>query len=96
MVKQMTDTPLVDAQLVRVYGKTGTVCAATTSCGHPTYVPAEFAREQERQITLLRAVVVAAKELRDNAEEYDCDGLGLFAQHGWWEPLHDALEELGK
>lgn len=42
----------------------------------------------------LRAVAKAAAQLCDNVEEYDCDGIGLFAEHGWWEPLYDALEAL--
>lgn len=46
------------------------------------------------RIATLEAVEKAARELRDNAEEYDCEGLGLFAQHGWWEPLHDALDAI--
>lgn len=54
---------------------------------------AEVAR-QDGRIAYLERIYKAAKELTDNAEEWDCDGLGLFAQHGWWEPLHEALEAL--
>jgi hypothetical protein len=46
------------------------------------------------QVNKLDAVRRAAQSLCDDAEEYDCDGLGLFAQHGAWEPLHDALEQI--
>jgi hypothetical protein len=46
------------------------------------------------QVNKLDAVRRAAKSLCDDAEEYECDGLGLFAQHGAWEPLHDALEQI--
>ena len=44
------------------------------------------------RIAYLEPIRIAAQELVDNAEEYECDGLGLWAQHGWWEPLHDALD----
>ncbi|MBK9704812.1 MAG: hypothetical protein IPO75_15970 [Betaproteobacteria bacterium] len=44
------------------------------------------------RIAYLEPIFIAARNLVDNAEEYECDGLGLFAQHGWWEPLHDALD----
>lgn len=57
-------------------------------------VLARTVNTQEAKLQLLRAVRVAAQALCDDAEEYDCDGLGLFAQHGAWEPLHDALEAL--
>ena len=93
-MEAMSDTPLTDAQLVRVYGKTGTVCAATPSSGHPTYVPANFARAQEMQIYALSRVVQAFKELHDNAEEWECAALGLFAPHGWWEAVYEAMETL--
>ncbi len=42
----------------------------------------------------LQAVAKAAAMLRDDAEEWQCDGLGLFAPHGSWEPLHQALEAM--
>ena len=58
----MSDTPLTDAQLVRVYGKTGEVCAATPSSGHPTYVPADLARQQELEIRALRNALFQAQE----------------------------------
>ena len=47
------------------------------------------------RIAYLEPIFIAARNLVDNAEEYECDGLGLFAQHGWWEPLHDALDPDG-
>lgn len=47
-----------------------------------------------RDLTRLEAVARAASQLSYAAEEWECDGLGLFAQHGHWEPLHDALESL--
>jgi hypothetical protein len=47
-----------------------------------------------RDMAKLQAVAKAASQLCDDAEEYECDGLGLFAQHGAWEPLHEALEAL--
>ena len=47
------------------------------------------------RIAYLEPILIAARNLVDNAEEYECDGLGLFAQHGWWEPLHDALDPDG-
>ena len=90
----MSSTPLTDAQLVRVYGKTGDVCGASPTCGHPTYVPSDFARALERELAALRKVVQAVKELQDNAEEWECDGLGLWAQHGWWEAVDETMEAL--
>ena len=47
------------------------------------------------RIAYLEPIRIAARNLVDNAEEYECDGLGLWAQHGWWEPLHDALDPDG-
>ncbi len=47
------------------------------------------------RLAYVEPIVTAARNLVDNAEEYECDGLGLFAQHGWWEPLHDALDPDG-
>ena len=47
------------------------------------------------RIAYLEPIFIAARNLIDNAEEWECDGLGLFAQHGWWEPLHDALDPDG-
>lgn len=52
---------------------------------------AEVARQDER-IAYLEPIFVAARDLVDNAEEWECNGLGLFAPHGWWEPLNDALD----
>lgn len=57
-------TPLTDAQLVRVYGKTGEMCAATPTCGHPTYVPAEFARGLEEEAVKGRQVLRAYRVLK--------------------------------
>ncbi len=54
----------------------------------------EVQRLNER-LAYLEPIFIAARDLVDNAEEYECDGLGLFAQHGWWEPLHDALDPDG-
>lgn len=54
----------------------------------------EVSRLNER-LAYLEPIFVAARELVDNAEEWECDGLGLFAQHGWWEPLSDALDPDG-
>ncbi|MBK7082341.1 MAG: hypothetical protein IPH55_16990 [Betaproteobacteria bacterium] len=54
----------------------------------------EIQRLNER-LAYLEPIFIAARNLVDNAEEYECDGLGLFAQHGWWEPLHDALDPDG-
>lgn len=51
--------------------------------------------ERDAEIARLRKIESAARTLVDNAEEYECDGLGLWAQHGWWEPLHDALDHNG-
>ena len=68
---------------------------ATTLCTE-RYVPAARLASAQETIRRMQAVVDAAKLLTDNAEEYDCDGLGLFAQHGWWEPLHDALAILAE
>ena len=47
------------------------------------------------RIAYLEPIFIAARNLVDNAEEYECDGLGLWAQHGWWEPLHGALDPDG-
>lgn len=55
---------------------------------------AEVARQDER-IAYLEPIYKAAKELTDNAEEWECEGLGMWAQHGWWEQLHDALDPDG-
>lgn len=46
------------------------------------------------EVSVLRKVVTAVKALHDNAEEWECDGLGLWAQHGFWEDVFDAIEEL--
>lgn len=63
----MSMTPLTDAQLVRVYGKTGEVCAATPTCGHPTYVPAEFARGLEEESHYRRELVRNLLPYQDEA-----------------------------
>ncbi len=47
------------------------------------------------RLAYVEPIVTAARNLVDNAEEWECDGLGLWAQHGWWEPLHDALDPDG-
>ena len=49
---------------------------------------------QEAELQALRKVAQAFKELHDNAEEWECDGLGLWAQHGWWEAVDEAMEAL--
>ena len=46
------------------------------------------------QIYALSRVVQAFKELHDNAEEWECAALGLFAPHGWWEAVYEAMETL--
>jgi len=51
----------------------------------------EVVRLNER-IAYLEPIFIAARNLTNNVEEWECDGLGLWAQHGWWEPLHDALD----
>lgn len=45
-------------------------------------------------INALRKVVQAYETLRSEAEEWECDGLGLFAQHGWWESVDEAIDLL--
>jgi hypothetical protein len=60
--KSMSDTQRTDAELVRVYGRTGEVCAATTNCGHRTYVPSDFARQLERENHELRKALEYALE----------------------------------
>lgn len=47
------------------------------------------------RLAYVEPIVTAARNLVDNAEERECDGLGLWAQHGWWEPLYDALDPDG-
>ena len=45
-----------------------------------------------QRIDRLEAIRTAASELICEAEEWECDGLGLFAQHGYWDALHEAME----
>jgi hypothetical protein len=46
-------------------------------------------------LRLLQNIAKAASALCDEAEEVECEnGLGLWAQHGQWEPLHEALETI--
>lgn len=55
----------------------------------------DWIRENDRlhqRIDRLEAIRTAASALICEAEECECAGLGLFAQHGWWEPLHEAIE----
>lgn len=67
----MSMTPLTDAQLVRVYGKTGEVCAATPTCGHPTYVPADFARSLERMAAERDEYARWRQDLADKLDEVE-------------------------
>jgi len=55
---------------------------------------AEKLHDAETELLKLRKVAVAFKELHDNAEEKECDGLGRWAQHGWWEAVDEAMEAL--
>lgn len=49
----------------------------------------------DAEVVALRKVAQAFKELHDNAEEMECEnGLGLWAQHGWWEAVDEAMEDL--
>ena len=45
-----------------------------------------------QRIDRLEAIRTAASVLICEAEEWECDGLGLFAQHGYWDALHEAME----
>lgn len=64
--------------------------------GHGDTV-ADMVAALEQHIVALRKVVHAFKELHANAEEWECDdGLGLFAQHGWWEAVDEAIDALGE
>ncbi len=49
---------------------------------------------QETELQALRKFAQAYETLRAEAEEWECDGLGLFAQHGWWESVDEAFEAL--
>lgn len=60
--------------------------------GHGDTV-ADMVAELEPEISALRRVAKAFKELYDAAEEWECDGLGMWAQHGWWEAADEAYEE---
>ena len=69
---QDSGTPRVDGQLVRVFGKTGEVCAATTACAYPTYVPADFARQFEREVNAATAQLrLAHAELSQSRVEVE-------------------------
>lgn len=49
----------------------------------------------EAEIKRLRAVLVAAKGLNAESEEYDFDyGLGRAAPNSYWEELDDAIEAI--
>jgi len=47
---------------------------------------------QDAELQVLRKVVQSYETLRAEAEEWECDGLGLWAQHGWWEAVDEAIE----
>ena len=49
---------------------------------------------QDAELQVLRKVVQSYETLRAEAEEWECDGLGLWAQHGWWEAVDEAIEAL--
>jgi hypothetical protein len=57
-------------------------------------VLARTVNAQEAELQALRKFAQAYETLRAEADEWECDGLGLFAQHGWWEPVDEALEAL--
>lgn len=57
-------------------------------------VLARTVNTQEAELQALRKVAQAFKEMHDNAEEWECDGLGLWAQHGFWEAVDEAMEAL--
>ena len=57
-------------------------------------VLARTVNAQEAKLQALRKVAKAYETLRSEAEEWECDGLGLFAQHGWWEAADEAMDEL--
>ena len=59
----MSNTQKTDAVLVRVYGTTGTMCAATKKCAHPVFVQAEDARQFERELITACDNIESAKEL---------------------------------
>lgn len=77
------------------------IALAATQPPPPIIMPAQDWELHQQIQTLnerlayVEPIVTAARNLVDNAEEWECDGLGLFAQHGWWEPLHDALDPDG-
>ena len=50
---------------------------------------------RDEEIERLRAVLVAAKGLNAESEEYDFDyGLGRAAPNSYWEELDDAIEAI--
>jgi len=57
-------------------------------------VLARTVNTQEKELNALRKVAQAYETLRSEAEEWECDGLGLFAQHGWWEAVDEAMDLL--
>ena len=57
-------------------------------------VLARTVNTQEDELQALRKFAHAYETLRAEAEEWECDGLGLFAQHGWWELVDEAFEAL--
>lgn len=54
---------------------------------------AELAAVTAERDALLR-FRAAFEQLKDNAEEWECDGLGLWAQHGWWEAVDEELDKI--
>jgi FtsZ-binding cell division protein ZapB len=55
-------------------------------------VLARTVNTQETELQALQKVAQAYETLRAEAEEWECDGLGLFAQHGWWEAVDEAMD----
>lgn len=46
------------------------------------------------KVNALDRVRAAYETLRSEAEEWECDGLGLWAQHGWWEAVDEELDKI--
>jgi hypothetical protein len=57
-------------------------------------VLARTVNTQEAELQALRKVAQAYQTLRAEAEEWECDGLGLWAQHGWWEEIDEAMDAM--
>ncbi len=55
-------------------------------------VLARTVNTQEAELQALRMFAQAYEKLRAEAEEWECDGLGLFAQHGWWEAVDEVMD----